>query len=111
MAQATGVGSMPGTDFAESLKIVLDKLPDLPHLPELPDRGVESAMIGRTLGLIAHLGFDLQPAGWRLTDAGGVDQRRARSRLLVARDRQRDIPVARRDLASRVQRHLAQRCA
>ena len=81
MAQATGVGSMPGTDFAESLKIVLDKLPDLPHLPELPDRGVESAMIGRTLGLIAHLGFDLQPAGWRLTAAGGVDQRRARSRL------------------------------
>lgn len=81
MAIATGVGAMPGSDFAEALKIILGELPDLPHLPELPDRGVASAMIGRTLGLIDHLGFDLQPAGWRLTDASGIDQRRARSRL------------------------------
>ena len=41
-------------------------------------------MIGRTLGLIGELGFDLQPAGWRLTDAPGVDHRRARS--LLAQD-------------------------
>ena len=41
-------------------------------------------MIGRTLGVIGELGFDLQPAGWRLTDAPGVDHRRARS--LLAQD-------------------------
>lgn len=81
MALASGVGSMPGSDFGESLGIVLDQLPELPHLPELPARGVSAAMIGRTLGLITHLGFDLQPAGWRLTDAPGRDQRRARSLL------------------------------
>jgi methionine synthase II (cobalamin-independent) len=41
-------------------------------------------MIGRTLGTIAELGFDLQPAGWRLTDGPGADHRRARS--LLAQD-------------------------
>jgi len=84
MAVATGIGSMPGTDFGESLRIVLDRLPDLPHLPELPARGVGAAMIGRTLSTLTHLGFDLQPAGWRLTDSAGVDQRRAAS--LLAQD-------------------------
>ena len=34
--------------------------------------------------MIGDLGFDLQPAGWRLTDAPGVDHRRARS--LLAQD-------------------------
>ena len=81
---ATGVGSMPGEDFAESLRLVLGELPDLPYLPELPDRGVTAAMTGRTLAVVAELGFDLQPAGWRLTDAPGVDHRRARS--LLAQD-------------------------
>jgi hypothetical protein len=38
-------------------------------------------MVGRTLATITDLGFDLQPAGWRLTDAPGLDHRRARSLL------------------------------
>jgi methionine synthase II (cobalamin-independent) len=38
-------------------------------------------MVGRTLATITELGFDLQPAGWRLTDASGIDHRRARSLL------------------------------
>ncbi len=83
-ASATGVGSMPGEDFAESVRLVLGELPDLPHLPELPARGAVANMTGRTLGVIGDLGFDLQPAGWRLTDAPGVDHRRARS--LLAQD-------------------------
>jgi methionine synthase II (cobalamin-independent) len=41
-------------------------------------------MTGRSLAVVAELGFDLQPAGWRLTDAPGVDHRRARS--LLAQD-------------------------
>jgi len=75
---------MPGEDFAEAVRIVLGEVPDLPFLPELPERGVTAQMIGRTLGLVADLGFDLQPAGWRLTDAPGIDHRRARS--LLAQD-------------------------
>ncbi len=83
-ARATGIGSMPGEDFAESLRVVLGELPGLPHLPELPARGAAAAMTGRSLAVVAELGFDLQPAGWRLTDAPGVDHRRARS--LLAQD-------------------------
>ena len=41
-------------------------------------------MTGRGVAVMAALGADLQPAGWRLTDAPGVDQRRARS--LLAQD-------------------------
>lgn len=84
MTSATGVGSFPGEDFAEAMRTVLGELPELPHLPELPARGVIATMTGRTLAMVTELGFDLQPAGWRLTDASGVDHRRARS--LLAQD-------------------------
>jgi methionine synthase II (cobalamin-independent) len=75
---------MPGEDFAEALRVVLGELPDLPHVPELPARGAIADMTGRAVAMVAELGFDLQPAGWRLTDAPGVDHRRARS--LLAQD-------------------------
>lgn len=84
MTVASAVGSMPGEDFPEALRIVTGELPELPHLPELPDRGPVATMTGRALALVAELGFDLQPEGWRLTDAPGVDHRRARS--LLAQD-------------------------
>lgn len=79
--RVTGVGSWPGTDLAAALRLTFGELPDLPYLPELPGRGVGSDMIGRTGAVLADLGLDLQPAGWRLTDAPGVDHRRARARL------------------------------
>ncbi len=41
-------------------------------------------MAGRAIAMVADLGFDLQPAGWRLTDRPGIDHRRARS--LLAQD-------------------------
>lgn len=85
MTLATGVGSLPGEDFTAALQVVLDELGDddrgLPHLPELPARGITAGMVGRTLALVTGIGVDLQPAGWRLTDAAGVDVRRARSLL------------------------------
>lgn len=87
MSTATGIGSMPGTsddDFAEATRLVLGELPDLPHVPELPGRGVGAQMTGRGLAVVAGLAADLQPAGWRLTDASGADHRRARS--LLAQD-------------------------
>ena len=87
MTVASGVGSWPGTtaeEYAEAVRVVLGEVPDLPYLPELPGRGAHAGMIGRTLATIGDLGFDLQPAGWRLTDASGIDHRRARS--LLAQD-------------------------
>ena len=87
MTLATGVGSMPGEDAAAYLRAtrtLLDELPDLPHVAELPGRGPTASMTGRALAVVSHLGADLQPAGWRLTDAPGIDHRRARS--LLAQD-------------------------
>lgn len=87
MSVATGVGSWPGEDaegYAEAVRIVLGEAPELPYLPELPGRGAPAGMTGRALAMVADLGFDLQPAGWRLTDGPGVDHRRARS--LLAQD-------------------------
>jgi methionine synthase II (cobalamin-independent) len=82
MTLATGVGSLPGTDPGEAVRLVVGELPDLPHLPELPARGAPASMVGRAMAVVTDLGADLQPAGWRLTGAGGgVDQRRARSLL------------------------------
>jgi methionine synthase II (cobalamin-independent) len=84
---ATGVGSHPGDDqhaFDEAVKLVLGELPGLPYLPEVPGRGATASLTGRALAVVAELGADLQPAGWRLTDAAGIDQRRARS--LLAQD-------------------------
>jgi hypothetical protein len=81
---ATGVGSMPGDDFREVTRMVLGVLEDLPFMPELPARSEAASMTGRAVAMLADLGADLQPAGWRLTDAPGRDQRRARS--LLAQD-------------------------
>ena len=87
MTVASGVGSWPGDtpeEYAEVVRLVLGEVSDLPYLPELPGRGAHAGMVGRTLAVIADLGFDLQPAGWRLTDSPGLDHRRARS--LLAQD-------------------------
>lgn len=88
--RATGVGSMPGSDakaYTEATRVVLDLLATdggVPFVVELPGRGATAQMSGRSLAVVDGLGADLQPAGWRLTDAPGLDQRRARS--LLAQD-------------------------
>ena len=87
MTLASGVGSHPGDDqrdFDEAVRLVLGELGSgggLPYLPELPGRGAPASMTGAALAVMAELGADLQPAGWRLTDAPGIDHRRARSQL------------------------------
>ncbi len=81
---ATGVGSVPGTDPVEAMRVVLGELPDLPHLPELPGRGAGADLLGRSAGLLVDLAVDLTPAGWRLVPRAGLDQRRARE--FLARD-------------------------
>lgn len=87
MTVASGVGSHPGDDQAaydEAVRLVLGEVPERPYLPEVPGRGATATMTGRALAVVSGLGADLQPAGWRLTDAPGIDHRRARS--LLAQD-------------------------
>ncbi|RRD49873.1 methionine synthase [Arachnia propionica] len=79
MMRTTATGSLPGEDFRGALSTMAELLPDVLAWPELPARGVGSDMIGRALGVIDDLGFDLQPGGWRLTHHPGADHRRARS--------------------------------
>ena len=74
---STGIGSWPGTDLTDALKITFAECPDLPYLPELPDRGPHAGLVGRGTALMTGLGIDLQPAGWRLTDVSSRDHRRA----------------------------------
>lgn len=73
---ATHLGSLPGTDMPAALRLAADSFDHL-ALPELPARGVAAQIIGRTASLLSGLAVELQPAGWRLADHPGRDQRRA----------------------------------
>ena len=84
MSVGTGVGSMPGTDAAESLRVIRGEVGDFVFIPELPARGPHAGMIGRALAVLEGLEGDLQPDGWRLGVGSGSDFRRARS--LLAQD-------------------------
>jgi methionine synthase II (cobalamin-independent) len=81
---ATGIGSLPGTDPDEAVRMVFGELADLPHLPELPARGAGADVIGRSSALLTELPVEIQPSGWRLATHPGRDLRRARE--LLARD-------------------------
>lgn len=81
---ASGVGSMPGADPRESVRLVTDLLPDMPYLPELPGRGPGAGLVGRGCALLAGVSVDLQPSGWRVVPRPGMDERRARD--LLSRD-------------------------
>ena len=86
MTSASGIGSWPGTDVAEALRIQRELLGDhdeqadgvrgIPSLLELPSRGPGGDLIGRTAGLLVDLAVDLQPAGWRFVDRPGHDAAR-----------------------------------
>ncbi|ABK52466.1 Methionine synthase, vitamin-B12 independent [Acidothermus cellulolyticus 11B] len=78
---ATGVGSLPGDDPAEAMRIVIGELPDFPHLVELPAAGVGADMIGRGAAHLAELHVEYAPSGWRFTQRPGGDERRARALL------------------------------
>ncbi len=81
LIRTTGIGSWPGTDMRDAIKIAFAECPEFPYLPELPARGPYAQMIGRSTAFLAGLAVDLQPAGWRLADASGRDQRLAISTL------------------------------
>lgn len=79
MVDFTGLGSLPGTDFAAAARMTFDKVPGYPYLPELPARGPWAALVGRGLGLPSGLPADFSAGVWRLSDTPGIDQRRARA--------------------------------
>jgi hypothetical protein len=60
---ATGIGSMPGTDPAEAMRVVAGELPAFPHLPELPDRRPGADLMGRTAGLLVDIAVEVTPRG------------------------------------------------
>ncbi len=72
---ATGIGSLPGTDIREALRIVFGELP-LPCLPELPARGPGADLVGRTAGLLVDLPVQLYAGQWQVADHPGRDLRR-----------------------------------
>src|SRR6202043_3277242 len=78
---ATGIGSMPGTDPAEAMRVIVGELPDFPFLPELPDRGPGADLTGRTAALLVDMPAEVTPRGWRLAERPGRDLARARSML------------------------------
>jgi len=80
-ASATGVGSLPGTDVVEAVKLVFGELTALPHLPELPARGPGADMIGRGAGLLSELPVELYAGRWRVAARPGRDLRRTRDLL------------------------------
>lgn len=80
---ATGVGSLPGTEPGDAVRIALGEVP-LPFVPELPARGAGSDLAGRSAALLAGLPVDLQPGGWRLVERPSREGRRAQDDL--ARD-------------------------
>ena len=80
-ARSTAIGSWPGADMGDAIKIAFAEAPDLPYLPELPARGPYAGLVGRGTALLAGLAVDLQPAGWRLADASSREHRLAISTL------------------------------
>lgn len=88
---STGIGSWPGTDVSDALKISFAECPDLAYLPELPARGPYAALIGRGTALLTGLGIDLQAQGWRLTDVSSRDHRRAVATLRSDLDQLEEI--------------------
>lgn len=77
--RVTAAGSLPGDDFRGALTAMAEALPEVLPWPELPGRGPGSDMVGRALGLIGDLGFDLTPAGWRVVPGTSRDHARAQA--------------------------------
>ncbi len=76
-AQATGIGSWPGTVAREAAAVVVGELPALPHLVELPARGVGADIIGRAGALLVDIGIDTVPRGYRIAPGRSAVVRRA----------------------------------
>ncbi|WP_090601083.1 methionine synthase [Mycobacterium lentiflavum] len=81
-AQASGVGSWPGTAVRPSTEVVVGELAAaMAHLVELPARGVGADLLGRAGALLIDVAIDTVPRGYRITARPGAVTRRAVSLL------------------------------
>jgi methionine synthase II (cobalamin-independent) len=78
---ATGVGSMPGVDPDEAMRVVVGELAAFPHLVELPNAGAAAGLIGRGIAHLTGMHVELATSGWRFAAHAGTDERRARAAL------------------------------
>ncbi|MFJ2621470.1 hypothetical protein [Glutamicibacter sp. NPDC087344] len=94
----------PGTDPLEIHRVIRGELgePNLAVFPQLPDRGVGADTLGRSATMVADLGFDLQPHGWRIGVPDGIDARRARSLLRSDENLLADVLGAEKETSSRL---------
>lgn len=100
----TSFCQFPGTDPMAIHEVVRGELgePNLAVFPQLPDRGVGADAVGRSATMLAELGFDLQPHGWRVGVNDGIDARRARSILRSDENLLADVLGAEQKPASRL---------
>ena len=93
-AQASGIGSWPGTVAREAAQIVVGELHALPHLVELPARGVGADIIGRAGALLVDIGIDTVPRGYRIASGRSAVVRRATRRLRVKLSRSGSVSAS-----------------
>jgi len=77
---ASGVGSMPGENPAESASIILGEL-GFGHVAELPARGPGADLIGRSAAFLVDIALDLVGSDYRLTTANSRITQRAKGFL------------------------------
>lgn len=86
-ATSTGLGPMPGDDWAWATRVAFEACPVLAFVPWLPHADVVGCdFTGRGAALLVDLHVDLQPSGWRLVPRPGVDERRTRDTLARSLD-------------------------
>ncbi|WP_175935175.1 methionine synthase [Corynebacterium sp. Marseille-P4321] len=71
MAEAFGLGPLPGTDLAQAADVVLSETA-LPHIPQLPERGLGYDAVGRTAALL-DIPVGRGPRGWRVAPRKRAD--------------------------------------
>ena len=76
----TAAGPLPGKDFRGALAAMSQALPEILPWPELPAREPGNAGVGRTIGILDQLGFEVRPTGWRLGGGSSIEHRAASSR-------------------------------
>lgn len=100
----TAFCQFPGTDPLEIHRVIRGELgePNLAVLPQLADRGVGADLVGRSATMVADMGFELLPHGWRIGVPDGIDAYRARSLLRSDENLLADVAGAEQKAATRL---------
>lgn len=100
----TAFCQFPGTDPLEIHRVIRGELgePNLAVLPQLVDRGVGADQVGRSATMVAEMGFELLPHGWRIGVPDGIDAHRARNLLRSDENLLADVVGAEQKVATRL---------